>query len=69
MTPKPGPTPDATNDQDPTLILAAKVHPRPLTAETLPTIPDYILHGELGRGGMGIVYKAQRAGDDQAVAL
>jgi serine/threonine-protein kinase len=34
-----------------------------------PTIPGYRIVRELGRGGMGVVYLAQRSGDNQRVAL
>jgi serine/threonine-protein kinase len=39
------------------------------TAEVLPSIPGYRIEWELGRGGMGVVFKAVRELDQRKVAL
>jgi eukaryotic-like serine/threonine-protein kinase len=60
------------SDSAPTVLQAAVGHATRVTAtidQAPPELPDFAILEEIGRGGMGIVYRARRLADGQIVAV
>jgi len=65
----PQPSPSGRDTVPPRSQLATVAEPPSVVGESLPSIPGYRLEDELGRGGMGVVYRAVNEASGERVAL